>query len=63
MHENCPDANDLGRLESPEGRIPEQALADAASLIAAVHGQAPQHHHGHGIGHIPPHTAGCRRLQ
>ena len=57
MNENCPNAGYFSGLDGSEDSILQECRTDSMSLEFEVDGQTPDHHHRHGVGHIPLHTA------
>ena len=57
MNENCANAGNFGGLDSSEYRILQKSRTDSPPLELEINSKPPNHHHGDGVGHIPPHTA------
>ena len=49
--------DEIGRLQRAQHGVAHKRPAEAASLKAPVDGEAAEHHHRHGLGHVAPRAA------
>ena len=63
MHEERPNARDLGRLQRAQNRIAKECPAEPPLLEAAIHREPAEDHDRDWVRHVASHPAGCAPVQ